>query len=211
METQAEKIKNWDIDNLPNRLTIFRICLIPVIIGCLSLNLFDIPWAKEYQRLLGYFSAWTFVAASITDFVDGYVARKRDIVTVFGSFLDPLADKFLVISSLIILQAIDRIPVILVLILVLREVYITGLRLLAQDTGFSVPVSKLAKWKTTLQMVGIPLLMAYDHPWGIPMPLLGNICIYTAAIFSIYSAIAYSLGLLKKIKELRKKGMVGDG
>ena len=78
--------------------------------------------------------------------------------------------------------------------------YITSLRLLASERGLAVPVGKLGKWKTATQMVGIPFLMAYDKPWGIPMPLLGNICIYLASLFSLYSALEYSMGLLKKIK-----------
>jgi CDP-diacylglycerol--glycerol-3-phosphate 3-phosphatidyltransferase len=193
----------WEVDNLPNRLTIFRMLLIPIIITGLVLNKTQLSWLDPYKLKLGYMAAWTFVLASITDFFDGYIARKRGIVTVFGSFLDPIADKFLVVSSLILLGELDRIHSIIVLILVLREMYITSLRLLASERGFVVPVGKLGKWKTATQMVGIPFLMAYDHPWGIPMPLLGTVCIYLASIFSVYSALQYSLGLLKKIQDRR--------
>lgn len=195
--------KEWEIDNLPNRLTGFRMLLIPIIITGLILNNTDISWIAPYKLKLGYMAAWTFVLASITDFLDGYIARKRGIVTVFGSFLDPIADKFLVVSSLILLGELHRINSIIVLILVLREMYITSLRLLASERGFIVPVGKLGKWKTATQMVGIPFLMAYDHPWGIPMPFLGTACIYLASIFSIYSALQYSLGLVKKIQDRR--------
>jgi len=193
--------QEWEIDNLPNRLTIFRMLLIPLIITGLILNKTDIEWIEPYKLKLGYLAAWTFVLASITDFFDGYIARKRGIVTVFGSFLDPIADKFLVVSSLILLGELERLHSIVVLILVLREMYITSLRLLASERGFIVPVGKLGKWKTATQMVGIPFLMAYDHPWGIPMPLLGKLCIYVATIFSIYSALQYSAGLIKKIQD----------
>ena len=199
------KAHEWDIDNLPNRLTFFRVLLIPVIICSLFLPVSGYQWAAEHTRMLGYIAAWTFVAASITDFFDGYIARKRNIVTVFGSFLDPIADKFLVVSSLILLQELGRINVILVIILVLREIYITALRLLAKERGLSVPVGGLGKWKTAIQMVGIPFLMAYDKPWGIPMPLLGDICIYVASFLSVFSALQYSAGLLGKISKLRKE------
>lgn len=199
------KAHEWDIDNLPNRLTFFRILLIPVIIASLFLPVSGNEWAILNTKMLGYIAAWTFVAASITDFFDGYIARKRNIVTVFGSFLDPIADKFLVVSSLILLQGLGRIHVILVIILVLREIYITGLRLLAKERGLSVPVGDLGKWKTAIQMVGIPFLMAYDKPWGIPMPLIGDFCIYLASFLSIFSAFQYSLGLLRKIAKLRKE------
>lgn len=194
----------WEIDNLPNRLTMFRVLLIPIIIGCLYLNLLKLSWLEGYSLTLGYIAAWTFVIASITDFFDGYIARKRGIVTVFGSFLDPIADKFLVISSLIILQGLERIPVIIVIILVIREIYITALRLLANEKGLSVPVSELGKWKTAAQMVGIPMLMAVDRPWGIPMPEIGITFVYIAAIFSVYSALQYTHGLVMKVKGKRQ-------
>ena len=126
-------------------------------------------------------------------------------MTVFGSFLDPIADKFLVISALIMLQAMNRVHVLVVLILVLREMYITALRLLAMEKGISVPVGTLGKWKTATQMVGIPFLMANDVFLGINMTLLGTIAIYLASIFSLYSAGEYSFGLIRKIQKLRKE------
>ena len=126
-------------------------------------------------------------------------------MTVFGSFIDPVADKFLVVSSLIMLLALDRLHVLVVIILVLREIYITALRLLAYERGLSLPVANLAKWKTTFQMIGIPMLMPNEMPWGLPMPLVGKICVYLAALISVYSALQYSLGLVKKLKEKRKE------
>ncbi len=199
----------WEIDNLPNRLTFFRVILIPIIIGSLYLNLLDFPWLDGLKKTFGYVAAWTFVAASVTDFFDGYIARKRNIVTVFGSFLDPIADKFLIVSSLIVLQKLDRIPVLIVIILVLREIYITALRLLANEKGLKVPVGQLGKLKTATQMVGIPLLMAYDRPWGIPMIPMGNALIYLASIVSTYSALEYSMGLLKKFKQKKEESRRG--
>lgn len=195
----------WEIDNLPNRLTMFRMALIPVIIGSLFLCHFDAKLIQMAHKTLGYIAGWTFVAASITDFFDGYIARKKGIVTVFGSFLDPIADKFLVVSSLILLQSLDRVPVLVVIALVLRELYMTALRLLAMERGIKVPVNQLGKWKTTFQMMAIPMLMAWDKPWDlIPFKLLGTILIYLAFFFSVYSAAIYTYGLYKKIKEKRQ-------
>ena len=193
----------WDIDNLPNRLTLFRVVLIPVIIASLYLKDTGLGLSDNWSRELGYIAAWTFVLASITDFFDGHIARKRKIVTVFGSFLDPIADKFLVVSSLIMLQGLELIHPLMVIVLVLREMYITALRLLAQERGINIPAGNLGKYKTTFRMIGIPLLMADDTPFGIPMNLLGNIFIYLAAIFSLYSAFEYSLGTIKKMKLAR--------
>ncbi len=195
----------WDIDNLPNRLTIFRVLLIPLIVTSILLITTDIEAFREYHYHLGYFAAWIFVAASVTDFFDGHIARKRGIVTVFGSFLDPIADKFLVVSSLILLQGLGRMPALLVIILVLREIYITALRLLAMEKGFKVPVDNSGKWKTALQMVSIPMLFAYDYPFGIPFPELGTAFIYIASILSLYSACFYSFNTMKKLKNARNE------
>lgn len=194
----------WEIDNLPNRLTIFRMALIPIIIGALFACSLEVEWLKTYHKTLGYIAAWTFVAASITDFFDGYIARKRGIVTVFGSFLDPIADKFLVVSSLILLESLGRIHPIIVVILVLREMYITSLRLLATERGLSIPVGSLGKWKTTFQMIAIPFLMANDYPFGIPMPIIGTVFIFLASFFSLYSALEYSTSTIKKLTNARK-------
>lgn len=200
-----DKINEWDIDNLPNRLTIFRVILIPIILVSLFLTTLNRPEINIHIKLLNYIAAWTFVAASITDFFDGYLARKMNIVTVFGSFLDPIADKFLVISSLIMLLALGRIHVLVVQILVIRELYITALRLLAMEKGFTVPVGTLGKWKTAAQMIGIPFIMTNDVFLGIDMPLIGTIAIMLASIFSLYSALEYSLSFLKKVQKIIKE------
>ena len=90
-----------EIDNLPNRLTFFRMLMIPVVVLALYFTEVTPQWLVPYRDYLGHFACWIFVLASITDFFDGYIARKRNIVTVFGSFLDPIADKFLVVSALV--------------------------------------------------------------------------------------------------------------
>ena len=203
-ETESQSME-WDIDNLPNRLTIFRLILVPLVVIALMFNLDIFDVAQGVKSTLGWTAAWIFVAASITDFFDGYIARKRGIVTVFGSFLDPIADKFLVVSSILMLQALNRIHVLLVIVLVLREFYITSLRLLAGDRGFKIPVGQMGKWKTATQMVGIPMLMANEPGLGIPFPIIGTVAIYLSGIISVYSATDYSLSLLKKIREHRKE------
>lgn len=193
----------WEIDNLPNRLTIFRVILIPVIVFCLFSEQMRFEWAHNKTLLLNYIAAIVFIIASITDFFDGYIARKKNIVTVFGSFLDPIADKFLVISALIMLLALNRVNALVVLVLILREMYITALRLLAMEKGISVPVGTLGKWKTATQMVGIPMMMINHTLLGIDLALMGNIALYISTIFSLYSSVEYSFGLVKKIQKLR--------
>lgn len=157
------------------------------------------PWARDF----GWAAAWIFTVASITDFLDGYIARKRDIVTVFGSFIDPIADKFLTVSSLIMLQALGRVPAFIVIILVLREMYMTSLRLLAKNEGLNVPVNNMGKWKTALQMMAIPMLMANEEWWIFPFPIMGMILIYAASILSLWSATGYSYNTIQKLKQKR--------
>jgi len=192
-----------EIDNLPNRLTIFRILMIPVVVLNLHFSVITPVSLLPYKEYLGQVACWIFVIASITDFLDGYIARKRNIVTVFGSFLDPIADKFLVVSGLIMLMALDRVHPMVVIVLVLREMYMTSLRLLALTEEVDVPVSWMGKWKTATQMVAMPMLMIYDNFLGLNLPLLGTLLIYISALLSLWSALKYSLSMLKKLKEKR--------
>lgn len=192
---------DFEIDNLPNRLTFFRLLMIPVVVATLFFTERTPDILLPYHMYLGDVACWVFVLASITDFFDGYIARKRNIVTVFGSFLDPIADKFLVVSSLIMLMALDRVHVVVVIILVLREMYMTSLRLLAMTEGINVPVSSMGKWKTTTQMVAIPFLMIYEESLGIPFALIGEYLMYVAALLSLWSALLYSISMIKKMQE----------
>ena len=192
-----------EIDNLPNRLTFFRMLMIPVVVLALYFTEDTPRWVDPYQEWLGHIACWVFVVASITDFLDGYIARKRNIVTVFGSFIDPMADKFLVVSALIMLMGLDRVHPIVVIILVLREMYMTSLRLLAMSEGVDVPVSGMGKWKTGTQMVATPMLMIYDDFLGLDLPIIGTALIYVAALLSLWSALKYSLNMIKKLQEKR--------
>jgi CDP-diacylglycerol--glycerol-3-phosphate 3-phosphatidyltransferase len=192
-----------EIDNLPNRLTFFRMLMIPVVVASLYFSEAPTEFMSAYQKWLGHVACWVFVVASFTDFLDGYIARKRNIVTVFGSFLDPIADKFLVVSSILMLLALGRIHPVIVIVLVLREMYMTSLRLLALTEGVDVPVSQLGKWKTGTQMVALPMLMIYDEFLWIDLPLVGTILIYVSAFLSLWSALRYSLSMIKKLQEKR--------
>lgn len=191
----------FTIDNLPNRLTLFRIALIPIVMACLYLEKMD-WWYGEWG---GTIAGLVFALASVTDFIDGHIARKRNMITAFGSFLDPIADKFLVVSSLVMLLALGRVEALVVVTLILREFYMTSLRLLASREGLTVPVAPMGKWKTATQLVGIPLLMGNLHFWGFSTALLGTVCIYIATLLSLYSALSYSVGLVKKLQLKRQQ------
>lgn len=192
-----------EIDNLPNRLTFFRILMIPVVVLALYFTQDTPEFILPYQRYLGHVACWIFAIASITDFFDGYIARKHNIVTVFGSFLDPIADKFLVVSSLLMLSALGRVHPIIVIILVLREMYMTSLRLLAMTEDVNVPVSSMGKWKTGTQMVAIPMLMINEEFMWLDMKFIGTILIYVSAFLSTLSALQYSFHMIQKLREVR--------
>ena len=198
-------INDLEIDNLPNRLTMFRVILIPIVLILLFLSGDTFELSAEAKSYLGWTAGWIFTIASVTDFFDGYIARRRNIVTVFGSFLDPIADKFLTVSSLIMLQSLGRINSIIVIILVLREMYMTSLRLLAMNEGVNVPVNDIGKWKTAIQMASIPMIMVNETWLFFPFPLMGKVLIYIAGILALWSAIEYTVNMVQKLKVKRVK------
>jgi CDP-diacylglycerol--glycerol-3-phosphate 3-phosphatidyltransferase len=199
-ELDTDSHNDLQINNLPNRLTMMRIVLIPLVLGMMQISELDWPSLLPYKVDLKWTAGWLCTFVAITDFFDGYIARKKGIVTVFGSFLDPIADKFLVVSTLIMLGSLGRVPVVVVIILVLRELYMTSLRLLATNEGIKVPVNNMGKWKTWIQMTAIPLLIVSEKWWFIDMALWGQIALYISATLSLVSALTYSLNLIKTLK-----------
>ena len=150
-------------------------------------------------------AALLFTAASITDYFDGYLARTRKQVTVYGKLMDPLADKFLVVSAIILLEHVGRIHPTPVILLICRELAITGLRALASAEGLIIAANDSAKLKTILQMVGIPCLMANDALWGLPLGQLGLGLIYISLGLSFWSAKIYVVGFIKAVSENQKR------
>ena len=181
----------------PNYLTLLRVVFVPALIFCLHKGSFS--WDLTAAILFGF--------ASLTDYLDGYLARKHGIVTVYGKLMDPLADKFLVICSLIMLQSLNRISPYVVMLLVCRELTITGLRALASAEGVIVDASSGGKWKTATQMIAIPLLMIQDFA-GVPIYQIGLWLTYLSLGLSLWSAKDYIVTFfdgLKKATALRKE------
>ncbi len=137
--------------NLPNKLTVFRVILIPFFVLFLLLDL------TAYDK---WIALVIFIIASLTDFLDGHIARKYHLVTNFGKFMDPLADKLLVCSALICLIELNRIPAWIVIVIIAREFIISGFRLVASDNGVVIAASYWGKFKTTFQIVMICLMIA---------------------------------------------------
>lgn len=167
--------------NLANRITLFRvIAIIPMLI-CLSFA----------TKLMCFFACLFFVLAAISDFMDGYIARTHGQVTNFGKFLDPLADKFLICTALIELTALGFVPSWVVIIIVVRELMITGLRAVALDYGIVLAADTYGKWKTGFQIAAlIPLLLHFPY-FGIPLHEIGIILLYIALFFTILSGVNY--------------------
>lgn len=167
--------------NLPNKLTILRTIMIPVFLIFLY-----IPGLGMTGDV---FAAAIFVLASFTDFLDGKIARKYNLVTNFGKFMDPLADKLLVCSALIALVDLDRIPAWVVIIIISREFIISGFRLIASDNGVVIAASYWGKFKTTFQMIMIILLILnIDYPYS---NIVNMVIMYIALALTIISLLDY--------------------
>jgi CDP-diacylglycerol--glycerol-3-phosphate 3-phosphatidyltransferase len=191
MNDQANQQNELQFTNAPNLLTLSRILLAPVVMYLLYLR----------TPFWDVVAAWVFAAAATTDFFDGYLARKRNLITVYGQLMDPLADKFLVVSSLCMLQELGRINVVVVVLLICREMAITGLRALASSEGLIIGASRSAKWKTATQMVAIPFLMAQDAFFGIPLFILGRWLIWISLAISLWSAKDYIVDFFRALSE----------
>lgn len=168
--------------NLPNKLTMLRVCMIPFFIFFL-LNT-SIPNGN-------YIACAIFIAASLTDWFDGYLARKHNLVTNFGKFMDPLADKLLVSSALICFVAMDsiKLPAWIVIVIISREFIISGFRLIASDNGVVIAASYWGKFKTVSQMImSILLILHFDNKG---FDVAEQIFIYISVILTIVSLVDY--------------------
>ena len=177
--------------NLPNKLTIFRVILIPFFVVFLLLD----PSNQTYR----YIADAIFIIASLTDMLDGKIARKYNLVTNFGKFMDPLADKLLVSAAMICLIATGQLADWIVIVIISREFIISGFRLIASDNGIVIAASYWGKFKTVFQMLMIIVLIA-----NIQMPfftVLGTILIYVALVLTIVSLIDYIIKNKDVLKE----------
>ena len=167
--------------NLPNKLTIMRVILIPFFVFFLLS-----PYFPAYGN---YIAVAIFIVASLTDMLDGKIARKYNLVTNFGKFMDPLADKLLVCSAMICLIELDRLAAWIVIVIIAREFIISGIRLVASDNGVVIAASYWGKFKTTFQMLMVIVLIL-----DIQMPffqILGTVLTYVALILTVVSLIDY--------------------
>ena len=186
--------------NTPNKLTIFRIFLVPII--CLV-------WLFPYEQFdihFGYLSIGhltisylnlivlvLFIIASFTDFLDGYIARKNNIVTTFGKFVDPIADKLLINMMFIIMCYKHMVPVVCCLIIILRDIIVDGCRMIAAEKGIVISAGSLGKLKTVLQIITIVVLLLNNFPFDLYYYPVGDILVWFTAFVSLISGYSYFL------------------
>ena len=166
--------------NLPNKLTVLRVLLIPFFVWFALVDL--VPGYSKYIAVL------IFVVASLTDLLDGKIARKYHLVTNFGKFMDPLADKLLVCAALICLSASGMVPAWMVIIIISREFIISGFRLVASDNGIVIAASYWGKFKTTFQMLMIIVLLL---DLGGVFDVIGQVLTWIALILTVVSLVDY--------------------
>lgn len=171
--------------NLPNKLAILRIILVVPFVIFLSLAL-EVSDNTAVYMTMRVFAAIIFVGASITDYYDGKIARKYNLITNLGKLLDPLADKILVISALVTLTKFSQISLWFVIVIIFRELMITGLRSIVAAEGVVIAAESLGKWKTATQMIALTLIILVPFSFTI-----NNILLLTPLILTIVSGVEY--------------------
>jgi CDP-diacylglycerol---glycerol-3-phosphate 3-phosphatidyltransferase len=183
--------------NLPNLITMIRMAMIPVIL-----------WFTYYEsRQASFVAAMLFAAIGATDFLDGWVARRRGLVTVIGKFLDPLADKLVVMAALVMLVHLGRVAAWVVIVIMGREFIVSGLRTIAMSEGIVIAAGQEGKTKTIFQIAGITfLLLHYAYPIDLGVAVLeydankvGTVLLYVSVVFSVWSAWVYFSDFLKAV------------
>lgn len=186
-----EKLNRQQILSLPNGLTIIRILAIPII-----LFLLFYPEPEQGCRLL---TALFFLSVAVTDTLDGYIARRRGMVTTLGKFLDPLADKLLIVAALIALIPARGIPAWMVIVIIGREISVTGLRGIAVSQGIVISATRLGKYKTVLEVASISFLILKGDYFSIDWYQVGMGLLWVAMALAVISGVDYFKKFLKSI------------
>ena len=175
--------------NIPNALTMLRILAVPVVVVAL---LGKVPNGDLWAAIV-------FAAAAFTDGLDGYIARRKGDVTTFGKLMDPLADKLLIIAALVALVSRDRLAAWVAMVIIARELAVTGLRAVAVEQGVVIAASWLGKLKTALQIAAVIALIAID-----PSPVIVDALVYLAVVATVVSGVDYFLGVRRRLDEERR-------
>ena len=195
--------------NLPNMLTLGRILIIPVFV-----------WLTyDADPLTSFLAGALFTVAAVTDVVDGVLARRWNQITIVGKFMDPLADKLIVMAAFVMLVRLGRIGAWVVIVLLAREFIVSGLRTIAANEGMVIAAGQEGKWKTSLQLVGvISLCVHYRHPvdliWAtyvVDFNKVGAVLIYLSLVMSVWSMAVYFRAFLRTIGGAREGGARAGG
>ena len=194
--------------NLPNKLTMLRIILVPFILVFMLPIPFTLPIFAGWNHFVGttgqVLAILIFIIASLTDMLDGHIARSRNLVTNLGKFLDPIADKMLVVSVLIALVQLSRIHAIVAVIIIIREFIVTGIRLLASDKGVVIAASNLGKAKTVTQIIAITIMMLENLVILLLRPVVPSIGNWLFWIGDAATLLAVIMTLVSGYDYLRK-------
>jgi CDP-diacylglycerol--glycerol-3-phosphate 3-phosphatidyltransferase len=177
---------------LPTQITWFRIWMVPIIVAFL--------WPNELRW--NVVAAILFILSSISDYYDGYFARKFNATSTMGKFLDPIADKILVTSILVMLIPTHKIDPMMVIVILARDTFIGGIRSIAAADGIIIDAKPTGKWKTALQMVAIPAVMIGDLIAGIPFDRIGYWVLWISVVLSVTSGFQYYFGYMKARKKI---------
>ena len=199
MSTRSVAEPLGSVTGLPNLLSLLRVALVPLLVVTLF-------WTTPGARALaGLF----FLIACVTDFFDGWLARRHGITTALGQLLDPLADKLIVAAAIIMLAAVPpepRVPAWMAVVIVLRELAVTGLRGIASSSGVVLPAQELGKYKMIFQMFALEALLLH-YPWPIPGTGLmidfhagGMLLLWVAVVLAVWSAVDYHVRILRQIR-----------
>ncbi|HOO42049.1 MAG TPA: CDP-diacylglycerol--glycerol-3-phosphate 3-phosphatidyltransferase [Syntrophales bacterium] len=169
--------------NLPNAITLLRIGVIPVLFFLLTAP----------GEMWSFIIALIFICAAVTDLLDGYIARKYQIVTTMGKFLDPVADKIIVNTAMILMIPIGRIPAWVVAIIIIRDFVVDGMRSIASSEGLVIDASGLGKQKTLCQIIAVSALMIHYPLFGLDAHAVGIVVLYVALFLTLYSGADYSI------------------
>lgn len=177
--------------NLPNSLTLLRICLIPVFIALFM----------EPTGLRALAAAAVFTTAAVTDLLDGYLARRRSQITKLGRLLDPIADKLLVLSGLILLVQLQRVDAVVAILIIAREVAVTGVRAIAAGEGISLAPETIGKYKMIAQVVAILMLILEQESLGLPFDLhvMGTAWLYASLVLGWISGGQYLVSFWRQV------------
>ncbi len=194
--------------NLPNRLSLMRICLVPLIAliylfpyAQFGIEIAELQFDFVSLRITNIIVLVLFAIASFTDFLDGYIARKNNLITSFGKFIDPIADKLLVNTMLILFAASGTVPVLPVMIMIWRDTIVDGLRMNASEKGIVVAAGYMGKVKTVAQMMTIIVLLLNNLPFELARFPMGEWLLWFSMCVSVISGISYFMQLKDVIME----------